>query len=94
MTSVVFASMYHLEIVSVKMERMFSSIVVVEDDLDNVVFLKHEDVCISSVNRHIGGIGSSGHDRVQGRHLWRNIRDVVEESTDDISNARRLWAEK
>ena len=43
----------HLEVMPVQMERVFSGVVVVENDVDDVVLLEHVGVGVCSVNRRV-----------------------------------------
>ena len=76
------------------MEGMLAGVVVVQDDLYNLTLLKNKRVCIAAVDRRIRSCVSSGKDRVQSRNLWRDIGDVVKESTDVVISIATLWPVK
>ena len=73
------------------MERMLAGVVVVQDDLYNLTLLKNKRVGIAAVDRRIRSCVSSGKDRVQGRDLWCDISDVVEEGTGVVISIATSW---
>lgn len=79
--SVFFGSPDDLEIVSMKMERMLSGIVVVQYNLYNLTLLKDEGVSITAVYHGIRSSISGTEDGIQSRNLGCDICDVVEEGT-------------
>ena len=80
-SSVFFRSPDDLEVVSVKMERMFPGVIIVQDDLHNLTMLKDESVSVTAVYYGIRSSISGGEDGVKGRNFGRDIGDVVEEGT-------------
>ena len=60
---------------------MSSFIIVVDNDLNDFTFLEEESIRVHSVYLTVYGERTRRHDRVECRHLWANIRDVVEEGT-------------
>ena len=68
-----------LEIVTVQMERMLSRVVVVQDNVHNLIFVKDESIGVRAINAYIGSICSSGKDGIQSWNLWSDVRDIVKE---------------
>lgn len=82
--SVFFGSPDDLEVVSMEMERMLPSVIVVQDNLYNLTLLKNESVSITAVYRGIRSSISGSEHGIQSRDLGCDICDVVEESTSII----------
>ena len=66
-----------LERVSVKMERVFARVGVVQDDFDDLAFVEDERVGRFSVDGCIGGRGAGGEGGEQGWDLGADVSDVV-----------------
>lgn len=80
-SSIFFRSPDDLEVVSMEMERMLPSVVIVQNDLYNLAMLKDESVSIATVYYGIRSSISGGEDGVKSRNFGRDISDVVEEGT-------------
>ena len=66
------------------MERMFASVIVVQHDVHDLVFLQYVSVGVTTVDGNVRGIGASSEGAVQRRDDRRSVGDVVEEGTDAI----------
>jgi len=54
MAPVIICPYDNLEVMSVYVKRMFASVIVVEDDLDDIILLENKAVGIAAVHRDIG----------------------------------------
>ena len=84
---IIIRSYDHLEIVAVKMERMFPRVGIIEDDFDNLVLLQDEAVGVTAVYCHIRCIGACGERGVQRRYNRPGGCNVIEECTTLISTS-------
>lgn len=50
--------------------RVLARVVVVEDDVNNLVFLENKRLSVSAVNADVGRIGTSAHYSVKRGDLW------------------------
>lgn len=66
---------------AVQMEWMFSGVVVVQNDLNNLILVQDERVGICTIHGGIGCILARREDGIKGRDFWRNVGNVVESST-------------
>jgi hypothetical protein len=73
----------NLEVVTMKMERMFSGIMVVNDNFDNFVMRKNKGVSIDAIHRWICSERACGEGGIEGRDKWPNIGCRIEESVVD-----------
>lgn len=78
-------SMYDLKVVSVQVEWVFSSIIVVEHYLHDIASIEHMSVCVITVYSAVGGLCPGGEDTIQRGHYRCRIRDVIEERTEDVN---------
>jgi len=74
-----------LEVMSVYVERMFASIIVVEDDLDDVILFEDIAVGVATVYRDIRCVATGRKSRVERGNHWCGVRDVVEEGAAAVS---------
>lgn len=65
--------------VTVKMERMATIILVVENHLHNLILLQHKAMSVRSVDLRVCRLVAARQDSVESRHLGRAVSDVVEE---------------
>ena len=71
-------------------ERMGTSVIVVDNDLDDVVMSENVRVGVHTINSWIIGILANAQDSRKGRHFLRNISDIIPCSPDiDISDMPR-----
>lgn len=61
------------------MERVFSGVVVVEDDFYDLVLRQHEGVGVVAVDEGVGCVGAGGEGGVESGDFGRDVGDVVEE---------------
>lgn len=76
---VVVAAVDDLKRVAVEMEGMFSRVVIVEDDLDDLVVAEDELIGMGAVDEGVGCVGAGGEDGVEGGDFGSDIGFVVEE---------------
>lgn len=81
---VVVAAVDYLEGVAVEMEGVFSGIVVVEDDFDDLVVAEDELVGVRAVYGGVGGVGAGGEDGVEGGYFRGDVCLAVEESAVEV----------
>lgn len=82
---VVWTTLDNLEDVTVQMERMLTSIVVVQDNLDNLVLLQDEGVCVGTIDGLLQGDGVvwCRKNGTKGWNFRSDVGDVVEEGVVD-----------
>jgi len=95
----VFAAVDDLKGVTVEVERVFSRVIVVQDDFDDLVGFEDKLVGVGAVDGGIGCVGASGEDGVEGGNFRCNVGHVVEESTAHIldktgTNTRQSFQER
>ena len=66
---------------TVQMEWMLSGIIVVENNLNYIVFLQDVSISIVAIDGGISGLGSRSQNAVERRYYWRCVCNVVEECT-------------
>lgn len=77
-----------LESVTVKMEGVFPRVIAIEDEFNDIVFLKDERVGAAAVDGGVVGGLTSRHEGIQGGNLWTDIGGIVEESTGGVRRRR------
>ncbi len=60
---------------------MFASVVVVEDNLDDLILAKDESIGIGTVDDGVHRSRIGGQSGVEGRDNWADVSDIVEEGT-------------
>lgn len=63
----------------VEMERVFSRIVIIKNDLYHLVVVKDEGTGVVTVDKRVSSIGPGREDSIKCRHLGGNVSDPVEE---------------
>ena len=58
---------------------MLARVEVVEHDIDDLVFLENERVCVGAVDGGVGGVFAGGEGCVEGWDFGCDVGDVVEE---------------
>lgn len=66
---------------AVKVEGMFASVVVVEDDLDDLILAEDEGIGIGTVDEGVYRSRIGGHGGVEGRDNWADVSAVIEKGT-------------
>lgn len=69
-TSIVFATVDDLKVMSVKMERMLASIIVVEYNLNDLVFVKHKSIGVGAIDLGFGSIRPCRKSCIERRYFW------------------------
>ena len=72
---------YGLECVAVQMEGVFARVHVVEDYLNDLVFLENEGVGIFTIDARVASRHTCGESAVKGGDFRANVGYVVEEGT-------------
>jgi hypothetical protein len=60
MARVFFTAMHDLECLTVKMKRMSSGVIVVENQFNNLAVFEYEGICVSSIDSGISCIFTCG----------------------------------
>ena len=63
------------------MEWMFTGVVIVEDDLDDLVLLEYERVDVRAIDFWVGGRSPAAESGEDSRNLGAYVGNVIEEST-------------
>lgn len=66
---------------TVEMERMFTSVVIVNDDVDYLISLEDKGVGVNSIDIAIICECASRHNAVESGDFWLHVADSVEEGT-------------
>ena len=61
------------------MERMFACIIIVEDNLNDIVFLQDVSIGIIAIDGRIRRFGSRSQNTIKRWYYWCGVCDVVEE---------------
>lgn len=81
--SIVVGPSDHLEVVCVQVERMFSVVIIVDNQLDDFAVVEHEGIAVDAVDAGVGDdVCRSGESSVESGHLLSDIGDVVEKRTE------------
>lgn len=80
-TTVVIRADNSLEVVTMKMEGMFTSVEVVDYDLDDLVFSEDEGVAVFAIDQRVHGVVTRCHGCVKGRNFLCCVGEVVEKCT-------------
>lgn len=64
-----------------KVEGMFASVVIVEDDLDDLILAKDEGIGVGTVDDGVHRSRLGGQGGVEGRDNWADVSAIVEKGT-------------